>query len=99
MEKDTKNITLLKEKWCEALNDDINDVILLNSFKIAKKFSPSEYQHYNQYKWIHRRTVNNQLLKQMNIVETESCTFCKEYPETIEHIYLHSTNVSNCGTK
>ena len=35
------------------------------------------YQYYNQYKLIHRRTVNNQLLKKMNIIDTENCLFCK----------------------
>ena len=28
----------------------------------------------------------------MNIVDSENCLFCKEYPETIEHIYLSCTN-------
>ena len=63
MEKNTYSITALKERWCEVLNDDICDITLLNSFKNAKKFSPSVYQHYNQYKLLHRNTVNNQLLK------------------------------------
>ena len=62
------------------------------AFKNAKKFSPSVYQYYNQYKLIHRRTVNNQLLKKMNIIDSKNCLFCKEYPETIEHIYLSCTN-------
>ena len=90
--KDLYSINLLKDKWCESLNDDINMLTMQAAFKNAKKFSPSVYQYYNQYKLIHRRTVNNQLLKKRDIIDSENCLFCKEYPETIEHIYSLCTN-------
>ena len=85
----------IKEKWSENLNDEIDSRTLQISFKNAKKFSPSVYQYYNQYKLIHRRTVNNQLLKRMKIVESENCLFCKDQVETIEHIYLQCPNSVN----
>ena len=59
------------------------------SFKNAKTFASSVYQYYNQYKLIHRRMVNNQLLKKMNISNSEVCLFCNELPETIEHMYMY----------
>ena len=56
-------------------------------------FSPSVYQHYNQFKFIHRGTVNNKLLNKMNMVALDRCLYCKEHIETIEHIYLQRDNV------
>ena len=90
--KDPYYITTIKEKWSEHLNEEINIITLQESFRNAKKTSPSIYQYYNQYKLIHRRTVHNQLLKKMKIVESENCLFRKDQTETIEHIYLQCPN-------
>ena len=49
----------LKDKWSQILNDEIRLDTLSNSFKNAKKFSPSVFQHFIQYKLIHRRIVLN----------------------------------------
>ena len=88
LKDDISFINVLREKWCEALND-ITDATLFKSFKNAKRFAPSVYQYYNQYKLIHRRTINNQLLKRINIVDSDTCLFYKDCTDTIEHIYLH----------
>ena len=93
--KDPYCINIIKEKWSEHLNDEINTKTLQAYFKNAKQYSPSVYQYYNQYKLIHRRTVHNQLLKKMKIVESENCLFCKDQTETIEHIYLQCPNSIN----
>ena len=95
LRKDPYCMNTIKEKWSENLNDEIDSRTLQISFKNAKKFSPSVYQYYNQYKLIHRRTVNNQLLKRMKIVESEYCLFCKDQVETIEHVYLQCPNSVN----
>ena len=52
----------LQIKWPEKLNDEIRIDTLSNSFENAKKYSPSVYQHFLQYKLIHRRIVHNTLL-------------------------------------
>ena len=93
LKDDISFINVLREKWCKALNDDITDDTLFKSFKNANKIAPSEYQYYNQYKLIQRRTIKNQLLKRMEIVDSDTCLFCKDCIETIEHIYLHCNNV------
>ena len=72
--------------------DEVRIDTLSNSFKNAKKYSPSVYQHFNQYKLLHRRIVNNKLLHKMGISVTPNCHFCDE-TETIEHIY----GVSQCN--
>ena len=73
----------------------MTDDTIVTYFKNAKKFAPSVYQYYNQYKLVHRRTVNNRLLKRIIIVDTEFCLFCNELIETIEHIYLYCDNVNH----
>ena len=83
----------LKDKWSNKLNEDIRLDTVSNSFKNAKKFSFSVYQHFIQYKLLHRKTVHNKLLHKMGISETPNCLFC-DIPETIEHIYLECTNVN-----
>ena len=85
-------ITNLQDIWSVKLNDDIRIDTLSNSFKNAKKYSPSVYQHFKQYKLLHRRIVHNKMLCKMGISETPNCLFCNE-TETIEHIYLKCPNV------
>ena len=80
-------IVEIQRKWSEKLKDEIRLGTLSNSFKNAKKYSPSIYQHFNQYKLLHRRIVNNNLLHKMRISVTPNCLFCNE-TETIEHIYM-----------
>ena len=82
----------LQNKWSERLNDDIRIDTISNSFKNTKKYCPSVYQHFIQYKLIHRRVVYNQLLHKMNITDNPNCLFCNA-KETIEHIYLECPNV------
>ena len=94
MGKDHFSVNALKDKWCERLNDEININTIQNAFKNTKKYSLSAYQYYNQFKLIHGCTVHNQLLKKMNIIESEKCLFCKDEIETIEHAYLYCVNSS-----
>ena len=82
----------IKDKWATSFNEDIFPSTIHRSFKNAKQFSTTAYQHFNQFKLIHRRTINNQLLRRMNLSDTENCLYCNEGPETIEHIYLHCRN-------
>ena len=79
------NDSFILDKLCETLNGDINIDMWTTSFKNAKKHSPSVYQCFNQFKLLHRR-INNQLPKE------DKCSYCKEYTETIEHIYLECIN-------
>ena len=77
-------LTELQDKWSEKLNDEIRLDTLSNSFKNAKRYSPSIYQHFIQYKLFHRRIVHNELLHKMGISTT--------LLETIEHVYIGCPN-------
>ena len=94
MGKDHFSVDALKDKWCERLNDELSTSTIQNAFKNTKNYSLSAYQYYNQFKLIHGRTVHNQLLKKMNIIDSEKCLFCKDEVETIEHAYLYCVNSS-----
>ena len=82
----------LQTKWSEHLNDVIRVGTLSNSFQNAKKSSPSAYQHFIQYKVLHRSVVHNKFLHKMGISRTPNCLFCNQL-ETIEHIYTECPNV------
>ena len=88
------SVDAIKDKWCERLNDEISINTIQNAFKNTKNYASSAYQYYNQFKLIHGRTVHNQLLKKMNIIDSEKCLFCKDEVETIEHAYLYCANSS-----
>ena len=92
LKRDSLQLVDLSEKWGEAMNEDFNVKRLNLSFEMAKKSAPSVYQQFIQYKLLHRRTITNRLLKKMNITDFDHCLYCKESPETIEHIYLECTN-------
>ena len=85
--KNTGNNVLidLQFKWSENLNDEIRLDTFANSFKNAKKYSPSVYQHFIQYKLLHRRIVHTRLLYKMGISTTPNCLYCNS-TETIEHV-------------
>ena len=90
--RNTNNVCIIKDKWSESFNDDILLNTVQTSFTNTRKFSPTVYQYYNQFKLIHRRTVNNKLLKKMGIIEDDKCLYCKDHLETIEHIYIFCNN-------
>ena len=73
MEKDLNVIGSIQEKWSKTLNEDGSDSTLQNAFKAIQNYSPSTYQRYNQFKLLHRRIINNQILKKMNIIKSDIC--------------------------
>ena len=93
VENGNGNIQNIQQKWSDGLNDDICFEYVTKAFKCAKKFSPTVYQQFNQYKLIHRRTVNNKLWFKMGLSESDRYLFCLESVETIEDIYLECDNV------
>ena len=81
----------LQHKWSKSLNDKIRLDTLTNSFKNAKKYSPSVYQHFIKYKLLHGRIVYNRLLCKTGISETSNCLYSHN-TETIEHVYIECIN-------
>ena len=48
-----------------------------------------------QYKIIMRYIPTNYLLHKMRIVNSQLCTFCNLYPETIDHLFFYCTEVKS----
>ena len=84
----------LQHEWSKSLNDKIRLDTLTNSFKNAKKYSPSVYQHFIQYKLLPRSIVHNRSLCKMGISETPNCLYCNN-TETIEHVYIKCINATH----
>ena len=97
LDKNPQPLVTLKEKWSHILTEEVSIQILHTAFKTAKIHSPSAYQHFLQYKLLHRRTATNKLLKKMKISDSELCHFCNE-TETIEHVYIECLNSSRLWT-
>ena len=88
----------LQNKWSEKLNDEIMLDTISSAFKNAKRYSLSVYQHFIQFKLLHRRITHNKLLHKMEIIESPNCLFCNQI-ETIEHIYLECPNAIDIWQK
>ena len=42
-----------------------------------------------QYKLLNRSVYTNKLLHKIKLLDTSLCTFCGEYEESLEHLFLH----------
>ena len=55
------NIKFIQDKWSSCLNEDTDFDTVVKRFKNAKTNAPSVYQHFKQYKLLHRETVHIKL--------------------------------------
>ena len=75
--KDLTTIANLQAKRSQTLMDEVSVKTITKAFKNAKSYSPSVYQQYNQFKLLHRRTVNNKVLCRIGISPTKNVYFVK----------------------
>ena len=48
-----------------------------------------------QYRLLNRTITTNYILHKWNLVETNICSFCSNYPETLNHLFLQCPNTRN----
>lgn len=78
-----------KEKWKTELNLVNKDEKWWEKINYAVK-SPLEVKlRWFQYRIIHRILGTNAFLCKIGIVDSPLCTFCKESPETIVHLFVN----------
>lgn len=76
-------------KWSEIFPYiDLNWSVIYN---IPLKSCSNTKLHWFQYRILHRILATNDFLHKIKIKTDSSCTFCKNYPETLEHLFW------NCG--
>ena len=75
------------KKWDEILStkftEDDWEAIFLLPFSVTSDINIRWFQ----FRLIHRILGTNSYLYKINYVENSICTFCKQFPETIEHIF------------
>ena len=72
----------LREKWLNSIGDYTEGTMQ----KVAKSIVPT-YLIYLHFRIINRIYATNRYLYKIKTVEFETCTFCKETPETIVHLF------------
>ena len=82
-------------KWKQELGDDFMDV--LEDFKqahldIYKVTNVPKLRSF-QYRLLQRGLVTNILLEKWQIIPSRYCTFCKQEPETVEHLFVSCPEV------
>jgi hypothetical protein len=86
LQKHDSHMTI-KQRWSEKLKETIDDdewkAIFLLPFKINKDTKIQWFQ----YRINHRIIGTNYLLHKMKIVDSPTCSFCKNSDETIEHLF------------
>ena len=90
-------IKQVQVKWSKRLDDELTFDSVTSGFKIIKVIAPSVYQHFNNFKLLHRQTVHNKLLFKMGISETPNFFFCKIEIESIEQAYIKCENIKKLG--
>ena len=77
------------QKWKNELNNIPNSVMHNNVsiYDIVFKTTKDPKLLWFQYRINHRILGTNYLLKKMNIVTDDTCNLCKNYPETLLHLF------------
>ena len=64
-----------------------------NSFLEVSKATQCNRAKIFQYKWVNRILSTNTYLKLIKVNENEKCTFCKQEPETLAHMYWYCPHI------
>ena len=84
-----------QEKWNRKLNINLNDdigweKIYSTSFVVTKDTKLQNIQ----FKILHRILTTNSFLYQINVIDENVCTFCRDIPETLEHLFFDCVKVN-----
>ena len=85
------------EKWMRDLGNDINNNFFnsKNVFGHIFKLTNDPRLCWFQFRLNHRILATNSLLKSMNIVNDESCTFCRTERETLTHLFFDCDHIKS----
>lgn len=76
------------QKWTEDLRNIPNAIVLTEPiYDITFRVTKDPKLLWFQYRINHRILATNYLLKKMNITMSDDCTFCRNSPETLMHLF------------
>ena len=77
-----------QQKWLEDCNGINNENFQWNAaYRLASKCTKSTKLIEFQFKLLHRRIPTNEFLVKIGIKDTPQCSFCKEEPEKLIHLF------------
>ena len=101
--------TLLKEtatvpnnsqlKWARDLGtcqDNVSNIDWKIAYSLSFSCTVSTCLRSFHFKYLHRRIPTNVFLAKCQISPTEKCTFCKNEPETLIHLFLQCPFTNQC---
>ena len=78
----------VKNKWENALNEEIHYDTIEVAFKEISNIESGTYQKYFQFKLLHSRIITNEKLYNMGISTTKICKNCPTEIDTLRHMFL-----------
>ena len=82
-------------KWEEELQIRGNTIWWEKANKMVKNCSNDCILKWFQYRIIHRILGTNLLLHKIGIKDTNLCTFCNNFPESISHLFIYCNYSAN----
>ena len=77
-----------QQKWLEDCNGKNNENFQWNAaYRLASKCTKSTKLIEFQFKLLHRRIPTNEFLVKIGIKDTPQCSFCKEEPKKLIHLF------------
>ena len=81
-------------KWNSELSPHrIHELKSKDVFKVCFKTTTDSTAQWLQYRIIHRILPVNHYLKKINLISSDSCAFCKQAVETIQHVFIDCEKV------
>ena len=86
--------TVSQQKWIEDCNLDQNKITWSTAYQLAHKITKSTKLREFQFKLLHRKIPTNTFLTKIRIKENPQCSFCKEEPEILVHLFWTCTKTA-----
>ena len=82
------SIANICQKWSKKLNIIITETKLSQCFELIRKITTETKMQNFQFKILHRILTTNTYLKICGIQSDNSCSFCFNEPESLEHLFV-----------
>jgi exonuclease III len=87
--------TTRRKKWERDIGEEIEVQVWRRHLVKMRQLNESSKMKSWTYMYLMRLTPYNTRLKIMGKAETELCTFCKKWPETLKHLYWSCEHTKN----